>query len=179
VQRVLEVLRARWPGHPLHFVLTGHSGGGAFTFGLLDALPAVPADVQTIAFLDSNYAYSSEKGHTAKLAAWLHGDPTRRLSVLAYHDSHALLQGKPFVSESGGTWGRSHAMMQDLAPLLPDFQRRETAHAITARAPGDRVLFQLHKNPERKVLHTRLVEQNGFIHALQPDARPETEAVRE
>jgi hypothetical protein len=177
--RVLDILRAQWPGRELRFVLTGHSGGGAFTFGLLDAWTAIPPEVQTIAFLDSNYAYSADKGHTTKLASWLHAAPDHTLSVLAYHDSHALLHGKPFVSESGGTWGRSHAMMDGLAPLLPDFRRTEDTAAITAAALQHRVTFRLLKNPERKVLHTVLVERNGFIHALMPDANPESSAVQE
>lgn len=176
---LLDGFRKRWPGRELRFVLTGHSGGGALTFGLLDALPAIPDDVQTIAFLDSNYAYSSSGGHAAKFAEWLKGSDSRRFSVLAYEDHRGLLNGKPFVSESGGTWGRSHAMMHDLAALLPDFHKEETADAITASALGGRVQFHLRRNPERKVLHTVLVEQNGYIRALQPGAQPESPAVRD
>ena len=33
-------------------------------------------------------------------------------------------------------------------------------------ALGGRVEFLLKENPERAVLHTRLVERNGFIHAM-------------
>jgi hypothetical protein len=50
-----------------------------------------------------------------KLAEWLSGGADRYLSVLAYHDSLGLLDGKRFVSDNGGTWGRSHAMLDDLS----------------------------------------------------------------
>jgi len=85
--------------------------------------------------------------------------------VLAYHDSITLLNGKSFVSEEGGTWGRSHAMQRDLAAAFPF----TTGHGDGFQrfvALESRVQFLLRENPAREVLHSRLVEWNGFIHAM-------------
>ena len=160
---VVGALRAKFPGAKL--VLTGHSAGGAFTFGYLDGLETIPADVERIAFIDSSYAYDSAKGHGNKIATWLGGGEERRLSVLAYQDYVALLNGKTFVSENGGTWGRSHAMLRDWADLWT-WTRRDDEGLRRHTALGGRVEFLLKENPEKAVLHTRLVEWNGFIHAM-------------
>jgi hypothetical protein len=120
--------------------------------------------VTRIALLDSNYAYSADKKHADKLAAWLSGGASRHLCVLAYHDSIALLNGKTFVSEEGGTWGRSHAMQRDLARSFPFTETTGDLHQFTAL--DGRVKFLLKENPAREILHTRQVEWNGFIHSM-------------
>ena len=48
---------------------------------------------------------------------WLRASDHHYLSVLAYNDAVALLNGTNFVSEAGGTWGRSHAMLKDMEEL--------------------------------------------------------------
>ena len=96
---------------------------------------------------------------------WLNASPRNHLCVLAYHDSNALLNGKSFVSESGGTWGRSHAMKADLAKSLT-FESATKDGLQTHTALGGRVTFLLKENPERKILHTVQVERNGFIHSM-------------
>lgn len=172
-------------------VLTGHSGGGSLTFGYLNAVPKIPRDIKRIAFLDSNYAYETTD-HFAKLVKWLKqtdeatGTPltpslspldgervaqpgegaAHYLTVLAYHDSIALLDGKTFVSERGGTWGRSHAMLADLQPEFPFTSRTNSAGLQSHVAANGRIQFFLKENPEKKVLHTVQVDRNGFIHAL-------------
>ena len=163
IPEIVDALRQCFAGQTVKFVLTGHSGGGSFTFGLLDGLGRVPDDVERIAFLDSNFAYAH--AHCDPLAQWLTADEHRWLCVLAYDDSVALLNGKSFVSESGGTWGRSRATREDLAAKFAvtseadaEFQRHT--------ALGGRVKFLLKENPTRAVLHTRQVELNGFIHAM-------------
>jgi hypothetical protein len=146
-------------------VLTGHSGGGSFTFGYLNGVTQIPADIERIAFLDSNYAYDSAKGHGSKLVAWLAASNTHHLNVIAYEDYIALLDGKTFVSEQGGTWGRSRAMLADLSNHLA-FTSETDAEWERHTALDGRVKFLMRKNPEKAVLHTRLVEFNGFIHAV-------------
>jgi hypothetical protein len=160
---VVGALRGKFPGAKL--VLTGHSAGGAFTFSYLDGVEKIPADVERIAFLDSNYAYETAKGHGDKIAAWLEGAAERRLGVLAYQDYVALLNGKTFVSENGGTWGRSQAMLRDFAAKWT-WVRNDEAGLQRHSALGGRVEFLLKENPEKAVLHTRQVEWNGFIHAM-------------
>ncbi len=145
-------------------VLNGHSGGGSLIFGYLNALDAIPGNVVRIAFLDSNYAYDREAGHTRKLTAWL-ADTNHFLCVLAYDDASALLNGKSFVSASGGTWGRSHAMWKDFAQTVR-FEEKSENDLVQVTGLGGRIEFLLMKNPEKKILHTVQVERNGFIHSM-------------
>lgn len=146
-------------------VLTGHSGGGSFIFGYLNANEVIPNSVERIAFLDSNYAYDAKLRHGEKLADWLAARPDHRLCVLAYHDSVALLNGKTFVSENGGTWGRSLAMQADLAKRFPFIEEKEGNWRRLTALEG-RVKFFLRENPAKAILHTRQVELNGFIHSM-------------
>jgi hypothetical protein len=163
VVAIVAALREKFPSAKL--VLTGHSAGGSFTFSYLDGVERIADDVERIAFLDSNYAYETEKGHASKLAEWLAASATRRLSVLAYEDHVALLGGKTLVSEQGGTWGRSQAMLRDFAENWT-WARSDAGGLQRHTALGGRVEFLLKENPEKAVLHTRQVELNGFIHAM-------------
>ena len=85
--------------------------------------------------------------------------------MLAYNDAVALLNGKPFVSAAGGTWGKSHAMQHDLAE---DFKFTTQTNAEFERfsALDGRAQFILKENPEKKIFHTVQVERNGFIHSM-------------
>lgn len=161
----VDKVRALFPSQKLTLTLNGHSGGGSFIFGFIDTHERIPAAVERIAFLDSNYGYDDSKRHSDKLVAWLQSAPRNHLCVLAYHDSNALLNGKSFVSEAGGTWGRSHAMKADFANLLAvESATKDGLQTHTALA--GRVQFLLKENPERKILHTVQVERNGFIHSM-------------
>ena len=161
---IVDALRRRFASPQI--VLTGHSAGGGFTFGYLDGVERIPVDIERIAFLDSNYAYDAAKGHDAELARWLGDSAMHRLGVLAYEDHVALLDGKTFVSENGGTWGRSQAMLRDLGKVFP-FARADVGGGLQRHTALDgRVEFLLKENPEKAVLHTRQVELNGFIHAM-------------
>jgi poly(3-hydroxybutyrate) depolymerase len=165
IHGIVETLTRRFTDHPVRLVLTGHSGGGSFTFGFLNALERLPDDLERIAFLDSNYAYDSARGHADKLARWLKASDKHFLTVLAYDDANALLDGKPFVSATGGTWGRSHLMRTNLAAHF-EFTHAEVEGFQNAFALERRVQFLLKENPARKVFHTVQVERNGFIHAM-------------
>jgi hypothetical protein len=162
---IVSELRRRFGGPKPELVLTGHSGGGSFTFGFLNGVEQIPDDVGRLAFLDSNYAYDSERGHHTKLARWLNASTNHFLCVLAYHDNVALLNGKTFVSEKGGTWGRSHAMLADLGAHFP-FTHEVDSDWQRATAQEGRVKFLLRENHTKAILHSLQVERNGFIHAL-------------
>ena len=56
----------------------------------------------------TNLAAVERTAHDKKLADWLSSRQDHYLSVLAYDDASALLEGKTFVSAKGGTWGRCH-----------------------------------------------------------------------
>jgi len=162
-----------FPGKDLDIVLTGHSGGGSFTFGYLNTVEEIPNEIVRIAFLDSNYAYDPALGHKEKLVRWLKGDSNRALCVLAYNDAIALLDGKPFVSAAGGTWGKSHQMQSDLARDF-SFTTQTNADFQRYTALDGRLQFILKENPERKIFHTVQVERNGFIHAMLIGTRQES-----
>ncbi|MGA2750402.1 MAG: hypothetical protein ABSG59_16630 [Verrucomicrobiota bacterium] len=162
IARVKDIFAAR----PVEVALAGHSGGGSFIFGYLNAVDNIPDDVVRIAFLDSDYAYDAARGHARKLAAWLAPPLPHFLCVLAYNDAIARLDGKSFVTAEGGTWGRSHAMLRDLGAVFDFTSRTSDAGLEFHSAVGGRAQFILHQNPERKILHTVQVERNGFIHAM-------------
>ena len=162
---IIATVQRLFAGSPLDTVLTGHSGGGSFIFGYLNAVPSIPDDVVRIAFLDSNYAYDKSRGHEEKLARWLRSSDQHFLCVLAYNDAAALLNDKPFVTTSGGTWGKSHEMQRDLAADFP-FTCQTNAEFQTFSALDGRVQFLLKENPDHKILHTVQVERNGFIHCI-------------
>ncbi|MGC3956890.1 MAG: hypothetical protein QM813_02650 [Verrucomicrobiota bacterium] len=165
IPALFSAVRDIFADYRQEIVLTGHSGGGSLTFGYLNAVEKIPSDIKRIAFLDSNYAYETTN-HFAKLTAWLNASDENKLCVIAYHDSIALLDGKTFVSERGGTWGRSHAMLTDLQPEFPFTSRTNSTGLQSHVAANGRIHFFLKENPEKKVLHTVQVDRNGFIHAM-------------
>jgi hypothetical protein len=149
----------------IQVVLNSHSGGGSFIFGYINAVERIPDDIVRIVFLDSTYAYDRKLGHQDKLVHWLRMDSNRYLCVTAYNDAAGLLNGKPFVSATGGTWGKSHALQHDLSDAF-SFTSRTNGNFERFSALGGRVQFILRDNPERKILHTTQVELNGFIHSI-------------
>jgi len=164
IPTLLDNIKAVFRDYPVRVVLTGHSGGGSLTFGYLNRVPGIAPDIDRIAFLDSNYAYETTN-HLAKLKRWLTVSTNNNLTVLAYDDANALLDGKSFVSAAGGTWGRSHAMLGDLGGMSP-FTNLTNGTLRSHTALDGRIQFLLKENPDRKILHTVQVERNGFIHAM-------------
>ena len=164
IPKIVESIKAIFKDYDASITLSGHSGGGSFIFGYLNAMEKIPNDVERIAFLDSNYAYDAKQGHKEKLLNWLKASDRHCLIVLAYNDTVALLDGKHFVSSEGGTWGRSHAMLKDFEELKFDGATNgplETLSALDGRAK-----FMLRENPEQKIYHTVQVERNGFIQCI-------------
>jgi hypothetical protein len=174
IPEIVEAVKKPFAAKDLDLVLTGHSGGGSFTFGYLNTVETIPHEVVRIAFLDSNYAYDPALGHKEKLVRWLKRGSDRALCVLAYNDAIALLDGKPFVSAAGGTWGKSHQMQRDLAEEFT-FTAKTNSDFQRFAALGGRLQFILKENPERKIFHTVQVERNGFIHAILSGTKDENQ----
>jgi hypothetical protein len=167
-KRILEVVNAIkeiFHGNETEVILSGHSGGGSFIFGYINGVDAIPDDVGRIAFLDSNYAYDAAQNHSVKLSKWLKSSDHHYLCVLAYNDAVALLNGTNFVSRAGGTWGRSHQMIQDFSKEF-QFTSGTNTDFETYTTLGGRVEFLLKENPEKKIFHTVQVERNGFIESM-------------
>ena len=164
IVRIVAGVRGIFAGRKVEVVLAGHSGGGSLTFGYLNAVEKIPDDVKRIAFLDSDYAYDSTL-HADKIKNWLAVSGENHLCVLACQDYLGLLNGKTFVSESGGTWGRSRAILADLGAQFKFTSHTNNGLEVFSALDG-RIQFLLKENPERKIFHTVQVERNGFIHAL-------------
>ena len=147
-------------------ILTGHSGGGSVLFGFIDSGEAIPASVRRIAFLDANYSYSDQAKHGDKLLAWLRGDPSRSLIVIAYDDREITLNGKKVVGPDGGTYRASHRMIDRFSKDLM-ITSGKLGPFDTFAAMNGQIRFFIHPNPESKILHTALVgEMNGLLEAM-------------
>jgi hypothetical protein len=165
VLEIVEKISSRFEAFEPKIVLSAHSGGGSFIFGYLNCVEKIPDEVERIAFPDSNYGYETAL-HRDKFVNWLRISDKHFLTVLAYHDDVALLNGKIFVSAAGGTWGRSHLMKKDFASEFI-FEEKKIAPELTKfSALNGRLQFLLRENPEKKILHTVQVEKNGFIHCV-------------
>jgi hypothetical protein len=155
-RRIVDWLKALLPGTAIGVTLTGHSGGGAFTFANIDAADAIPADIERIAFLDSNYSYDDQLNHGDKLLAWLRGDTGRRLHVVAYDDREITLNGKKVVGPTGGTF-RATGRMLDRFRKAVEVGETKAGDVAVYRAIDGRFTAHVHTNPRNVVLHTELV----------------------
>lgn len=164
IAEILNEVDGIFRSNRTEIVLASHSGGGALVFGYLKAANEIPADVRRIAFLDSDYDYDSTVD-AEKMMNWLGVSGENRLCVLAYQDYLGLYKGKPFVSEAGGTWGRSRAMLQDFSTEF-SFTSETNAGLEIYSTTNRQIEFLLKENPDRKILHTVQLERNGFIQAL-------------
>jgi hypothetical protein len=55
IPEIITTVKKLFAGREVETVLSGHSGGGSFIFGYLNAVDQIPDDVVRIGFLDSNY----------------------------------------------------------------------------------------------------------------------------
>jgi hypothetical protein len=159
VNRVRDIVGT---GANVRVTLTGHSGGGSFAWGFIDGQDALPPWLVRIGFLDSNYSF--EPRHGDKIAAWLRRNADNTLVSIAYDDREIMLDGKKVVSDSGGTWRASHRMIDHFAVTIP-FVTDTAGPFIRYRSA--QMEFDLHTNPDNRILHTELVgEMNGYMHAM-------------
>ena len=159
ITAIVDSLSKHFGNPAIH--LNGHSGGGSFVFAYLKAVTIIPENIQRISFLDSDYNYDSS--YLPKLMTWLKNKSTQ-LRVFAYNDSIALYNDKPVVSATGGTWYRSKKMMADLSQQF-HFTNYSNDSLLIYKSKSKQIQFFLKTNPERKILHTKQVELNGFIHS--------------
>lgn len=163
IKELVEHIKGLFANYNPYVVLTGHSGGGRFTFSFIDAFPEIPSYVKRISFLDSNYGY--EFKYKDKLINWIKASDENYLSIIAYNDSLALLNGKRIVSDTGGTWSRSRMMKDDFIKVFK-FDYSIDENFMKFEALNGRIKFNLRQNPNKEVLHTILVKKNGFIQGM-------------
>lgn len=160
IGRMVDELWKKYAIYRPKLILSGHSGGGSFIFGYINAKDKLSEQVERIGFLDATYAYEPEK-HQAKLNSWLKHKHSS-LQVFAYNDSVVIYNGKPLVSPTGGTWYRSQLMANTLAKDF-SLQKEDHSDRLEWSEPKHRIYFNLIKNPDALIYHTVLVEKNGFI----------------
>lgn len=143
--------------------LTGHSGGGAFMFGTIEANDEIPAYIDRIAFLDANYSFAADL-HAKKLESWLQADTARRFIVVCYDDREITYNGKKVVGPDGGTYRATGRMRTAISKVIPLTESVHDPFQETTGLEG-RIHFYTHPNPQNKILHTALVgDMNGFLH---------------
>lgn len=163
---VADVVKKVGPERRPIVYLTGHSGGGSFVFGYLDSFEQIPAEVERISFLDSNYGYDDDARHGDKLIAWLRGGKERVLSIICYDDRNITLNGELVVGPTGGTWRKTERM---IARLKQDVELSEKPMEGLVHLSGldGRIDILMHPNPKNAILHTALVgDMSGFIYAM-------------
>jgi hypothetical protein len=175
IPHLIDSLSLLIDGKQKDICLNGHSGGGSFIFGFLAGCEKIPSSVKRISFLDSDYGYDSS--YYPKLKEWLLSVKGASLNVFAYNDSVALLNGKPFVSATGGTWYRSNLFLNHLQKDFP-FEKVQDDSLIIYRSPGRNIQFFFKTNPDRKIFHTVQVELNGFIHSILCGTRYDSKKYR-
>lgn len=179
LESVISDIAALYSAYRPSISLSSHSGGGYFIFEYLRTAQVINPLIKRLIFIDSVYGYDKEQ-HLEKLALWLK-NRHHFLSVLSYEDVTVFYNGKRLVSDDGGTWGRSHAMINDLSGFFRfSFSDEfcEDEHILCYRAKHGRISFSLVKNPDGKIYHTVLVERNGFIHSFLSGSRLENKGYR-
>ena len=114
IRQIVAGLATSLPADDVRIVLTGHSGGGSFIFGYIDAVEEIPVSIERIAFLDANYGYDTAQQHGEKILKWLDADESHQFVVLAYDDRNIEFEGKKVVGPTGGTFRATNRMLDFL-----------------------------------------------------------------
>ena len=164
IARIVDYVRFE-TNYPESVMLTGHSGGGSFITGYINAFDSIPEFIDRIAYLDANYRFDDSLRHGQKLFDWLKADKSRTLAVIAYNDREIVFNGKKVVSPTGGTFRATQRMTQSFAARTTVSIRQDST-IIEYTALNGSARFIVHTNPDTLILHTVLVERNGFIHSV-------------
>jgi hypothetical protein len=164
VARLVNFVRYE-TGNPSSVILAGHSGGGSFLNGFINAYDTIPEFISRIVYLDANYSYEDSLNHGRKLMQWLRADTTHKLSVIAYDDREITLNGKKVVGPTGGTYRATQRMLQYFREYT-EVRSFQDSTIVQFEAFHNRSRFIVHTNPDTLILHTVLVERNGLIHSV-------------
>ena len=145
--------------------LVAHSGGGSFIFGFINEMDSIPNWIERIVFLDANYAFSDADRHAEKLLEWLQASDDHSLGVICYDDRRIRYKGKLVLSPRGGTFRKTKVMVESFGWYLRLTTSRNDERTRWTALDG-RLDFTAFENPDDKILHTVLVEKNGFLHAM-------------
>jgi hypothetical protein len=174
IRKIVETIRQWVPSNEVSIALAGHSGGGSFLFGFIDAGENIPEEIERIIFLDANYSFSDAAKHGDKFVAWLKKRQSHRLVVIAYDDRNIMLNGKLVVGPDGGTFRATNRMTSDFAKKEVELAESTSGDFSILKGMNGQISMLVHKNPQNKILHTVLVgEMNGLLHGLSNDAPEE------
>lgn len=172
VHRMVDTLYHMFSTLKTTICLSGHSGGGRFVFSYLDGIKDIPTYIDRIVFLDSDYGYETKYG--IQIHEWLKAGRHHSLQVFAYEDSLVEVNAKRIVSDTGGTWYRTHQMLKDLSTFY-SFKLMEGDSLMIYKSLNHQIGFYLKPNPEKKIFHTTQVELNGFIHSILAGTKYESD----
>lgn len=164
ISHVVDTVKSIFSDYNIDVVLCGHSGGGSFVLGYINALKAIPKYVKRISFIDSDYDYDNTL-HGDKIINWLKESDNHFLSVLAYDDRNVKYEGNNVVTPTGGTFYKSSLMEHELSKAF-NFQTEQDSLFIRYIALNGRIKFFLKLNPDNLMWHTVQVEDNGFIQSI-------------
>jgi hypothetical protein len=164
VARLVDFVRFE-TGNPSSVILAGHSGGGSFLNGCINAYDTIPDYISRIVYLDANYSYEDSLNHGRKLMQWLRADTSHKLSVIAYDDREIIYNGKKVIGPTGGTFRATQRMVQYFREYT-DIKSFQDSTIIQYESFNNRSRFIVHSNPDTLILHTVLVERNGLIHSV-------------
>ncbi len=165
IAALIDSIRNPFPDKTTTVELAGHSGGGSLIFGFIDHVETIPPWIRRIVFLDANYGFSEEQKHGRKLIRWLQAAPDDALGIFAYDDRNVELNGKRIVGPTGGTYRQTHRMLERLRKDL-DVAHTPHPRGDHYQALGGRLDVIILSNPDNKILHTVMVEKNGFAYAM-------------
>lgn len=149
-------------------VLDGHSGGGSFIFGYINSVKSIPDNIKRIAFLDSNYNFENALGHGRKLINWLKRSDDHFLDIICYNDQGVKEDGKVFMNKTSGGFYKTGLMKTTFEKAFRFTAEKDTAFEIYNKynALNGRLQIIFVENPGKLILHTVLVERNGFIQSI-------------
>lgn len=169
IPEIIDGVRSKFAGYNPAVTMSAHSGGGSLIFGFINGFEALPDWLDRIVWLDADYGYADEDHHGDKLLAWLKGSPKRHLCVVAYNDSDITFEGKRVLKNpAGGTWGSTQRMAERFKKdvEVTSVTLTTSPSLIHCTGMGGQIDILLHPNLENKILHTVLVEKNGFIYTM-------------
>lgn len=164
IERIVNYVRFE-TGNPVDVTLCGHSGGGSFITGFINSFDTIPNFISRIVYLDANYSFDDSLQHGKKLFQWLQQDTNRTLVVIAYDDREIVFNGKKVIGPTGGTYRATHRMIQSFAERT-EITSKQDSTIQQFSAVNNHARFIIHTNPDTLILHTVLVERNGFIHSI-------------
>jgi hypothetical protein len=176
IPQMIESVKSQLPRPPDEVILSSHSGGGSFIFNYLNSVDHIPNWITRISFLDSVYNYNDEVDkHGDKFIEWLKQNPKHVLSIISYDDRNIMLNGKLVLGPTGGTYRKTYKIIDRFQQEIP-LSMTSTAEYLHWNGMNGQVDIIAHLNPENKILHTVLVEKNGFIYAMTVDSIYENKA---